>query len=430
MSNDTASPPSPFHWARIKIRDFRILRLLTLKREPSNTDLGQWTLLIGDNGVGKTSFLQAIALAVGTQVGSVVRWLNKIGLHSTMVTLEDAAGERYSRWTKSSPDGITLEWMGQETCPLWAYGCQRGNALGGPDRAVEITREAPIDGLFDPDWRMIHAETWLKNLKHAALEKNGEAKTLFDSICALLTEVLHLERIEVSADGVRLFGEDGNGVPLSQWSDGYLTTAGWILDLIARWTNHAILNRIPIGADFCEQMTGLVLIDEIDLHLHPTWQTQIVRDLRRLFPRLSFIATTHNPLTLLGAEKGEIYVLRRNPEGEIEAIPRDIPPGLDVDQVLTGDWFGLSSTRDAGTLKLLDRHRAMLRAGTPKDDPERKTLEAQLQQRLGWSAETSVERMVQSIAADLLPPKLEDVGPEERSELREKILAAARSRKD
>lgn len=201
---------------------------------------------------------------------------------------------------------------------------------------------------------MIHSETWLKNLKLAALEKVGESRALFDSICALLTEVLHLERIEVSADGVRLFGEDGNGVPLSQWSDGYLTTAGWILDLIARWTTQATMNGIPFGADFCEQMTGLVLIDEIDLHLHPTWQAQIVRDLRRLFPRLSFIATTHNPLTLLGAEKGEIYVLRRNPEGEIEAIPRDIPPGLDVDQVLTGDWFGLSSTLEhAGMIEHL-----------------------------------------------------------------------------
>lgn len=426
MSNDTASPPSPFHWARIEIRRFRILKHLDLEREPANTDLGQWTLLIGDNGVGKTSFLQAIALAVGTlnQISPLAGWLSKIGVPTAGI--KDSGGRTSVRTALVG----AIEVRGDEVnCPLWAYGSQRGSALGGPDRAVELTREAPIDGLFDPDWRLIHAETWLKNLKHAALEKNGEAMALFESIRDLLTEVLHLKRIEVSADGVRLFGEDGNGVPLSQWSDGYLTTAGWILDLIARWTMHATLNGIPFGADFCEQMTGLVLIDEIDLHLHPIWQTQIVRDLRRIFPRLSFIATTHNPLTLLGAEKGEIYVLRRNSEGEIEAIPRDIPPGLDVDQVLTGDWFGLSSTLDADTLKLLDRHRALLRAGTSKDDPERKTLEAQLQQRLGWSAETSVERMVQSIAAELLPPKLEDVVLEERSELREKILAAARSRK-
>lgn len=429
MSNDKATPPAPFHWARIEIRGFRILKHLKLEREPANTDLGQWTLLIGDNGVGKTSFLQALALAVGTnrQVLPLEQWIRDIGVSFTTNSLESAAGGWFSRSTGQMGSLIAVV---RPTCPLWAYGSQRGNALGGPDRAVDLTHAAPLDGLFDPDWRMIHAETWLKNLKHAALEKNGQSKELFDSICSLLTEVLHLERIEVSADGVRLFGEDGNGVPLSQWSDGYLTTAGWILDLIARWTTHATLNGIPIGADFCEQMTGLVLIDEIDLHLHPTWQTQIVRDLRRLFPRLSFIATTHNPLTLLGAEKGEIYVLRRNPEGEIEAIPRDIPPGLDVDQVLTGDWFGLSSTLDADTLKLLDRHRALLRAGTPKDDPERKTLEAKLLQRLGWSPETSTERMVQSIAAELMPPKPEDLSPEERAGIREKILAAARSRKD
>ena len=51
-------------------------------------------------------------------------------------------------------------------------------------------------------------------------------------------------------------------------SDGYLTTAGWFIDLIARWIELAARHGVAIDGDFMKRMTGLVLLDEIDLHLH------------------------------------------------------------------------------------------------------------------------------------------------------------------
>ncbi|MCP3938608.1 MAG: AAA family ATPase, partial [Actinomycetia bacterium] len=143
-------------------------------------------------------------------------------------------------------------------------------------------------------------------------------------------------------------------------SDGYITTVGWIVDLIARWAELSHRLGVELDGDFRDQMTGLVLIDEIDLHLHPLWQTEIVSTLRRQFPKMSFVATTHNPLTLVGAKPGEIHVLRRE-AGQVSVHQQDIPPGTSADDVLTGEWFGLVSTLDADTQDLLDQHRSMLR---------------------------------------------------------------------
>jgi len=124
-----------------------------------------------------------------------------------------------------------------------------------------------------------------------------------------------------------------------------------------------------------------VLIDEIDLHLHPMWQMRIIEDVRRLFPRLSFVVTTHNPLTLQGARRGEVYVMRRNGAG-IELMQRDIRPGHDVDRVLF-DHFGVEHTFDRETRELLALHWQMIERGVAAGDTERAKVEAQLNRRFG-----------------------------------------------
>ncbi len=87
---------------------------------------------------------------------------------------------------------------------------------------------------------------------------------------------------------------------------------------------------------------GIVLVDELDLHLHPKWQRKIVNDLRSIFPKIQFITTTHAPQILVRAGPGEVSLLRRDEETQrIHVCRQDIPPGLCADQVLTGEWFGL-----------------------------------------------------------------------------------------
>jgi hypothetical protein len=172
-------------------------------------------------------------------------------------------------------------------------------------------------------------------------------------------------------------------------SDGYLGVASWSLDLLARWYERAReADIVPEGFLTAERpadlMTGVVLIDEIDLYLHPRWQRDIIGKVRGTFPRMTFVVTTHNPLTLLGARPGEIQIVRRGAGGDIEFTQRDIPPGLRMDAVLTGSWFGVASTLDPKTLRDLDRYRQLLHASlsSPEVRAEREALERELSEAL------------------------------------------------
>jgi hypothetical protein len=140
---------------------------------------------------------------------------------------------------------------------------------------------------------------------------------------------------------------------------------------------------------------------------------------------MSFIVTTHNPLTLLGAREGEIFVLRRVSsegagDGPVIIEQDDLPKGARADQVLTGRWFGLSSTLDRDTLDLLERHRNLLRLRRVPEQ-ERRALEAQIRERLGSFADTSLDRLALSVAAELMDERHRELTPEERESLREEV---------
>ncbi len=95
-----------------------------------------------------------------------------------------------------------------------------------------------------------------------------------------------------------------------------------------------------------KEAEAIVLLDEIEVHLHPRWKMTIVERLRRCFPRLSFITTTHDPLCLRGLHKNEIMVLRRAAGGAIDTLT-DIPDldGYRADQLLPSPLFDLVTTR-------------------------------------------------------------------------------------
>jgi hypothetical protein len=92
--------------------------------------------------------------------------------------------------------------------------------------------------------------------------------------------------------------------------------------------------------------SGIVLLDEIDAHLHPRWKMRIVESLRATFSSMQFIVTTHEPLCLRGVHEKEVVLLRR--EGDevsyIDNLPS--PSDLRVDQLLTSDLFGLHTALD------------------------------------------------------------------------------------
>lgn len=399
----------PIRLSAIEVRQFGGIDRLRVDDLPDGED-GQWLVVLGDNGSGKSSLLRGIALAAASNLGPLAPmavW------SSTSLALEREGGlpeasvhTTRGEWFLKMRRDQQFRVRGQETFFLAGYGVSRGGALGGPDRSVDLdNRHGNIGTLFSLTGHpLVHAETWLGQVRLEALE-SGDS-TYFDAISKTLVSVLPgAKQLDVKRDGVWVSGSFGR-VPLAGLSDGYITTLGWTLDLLARWERWARSHDLALGEDFARSMTGLVLVDELDLHLHPRWQRQIIGSLRRAFPKLSFVCTTHNPLTLLGAKAGEVFTLEQE-DGEHVLVRRDLPSGIRADQVLTGPWFGLSSTLDRGTLQMLGRHRNMLSDGVARDDEKRVELESRIRERLGSYAELAEERMALNYLAEVLPKEPE-----------------------
>jgi hypothetical protein len=130
----------------------------------------------------------------------------------------------------------------------------------------------------------------------------------------------------------------GRVSPIEQLSDGYRSLFAMIIDMMQ--------GLLQVRRDL-EYARGVVLIDEIESHLHPRWKMRIVRALREALPGVQFILTTHDPLCLRGMEKDEVVVVYRDKAGELhcQAELPDVSK-LRVDQLLTSDLFGLDSTTD------------------------------------------------------------------------------------
>ena len=119
--------------------------------------------------------------------------------------------------------------------------------------------------------------------------------------------------------------KEGTVVPFTSLSDGYRNVIKIILDIATRM---CILNPYQKG-NALKNTPGIVVIDEIDLSLHPTWQRKIIGILKELFPRIQFICATHSPFIIQSLEEGELITLDQQLDSEysgesIEDIAEDV----------------------------------------------------------------------------------------------------------
>jgi len=213
------------------------------------------------------------------------------------------------------------------------------------------TRLSGITELYDP-------EEILRDFDHAAAKKsykgpeNARLRQLKDLIAKILPDIKSSENIKVFAPNILNFSDKPSGVqfvtysgevPLSALSLGYQTTLAWILDLALRMFRNYPKSKTPL------EKPAIVLIDEIDLHLHPLWQQTIMDDLSQLFPKVQFIATAHSPLMVQAGPVANLVVVQKDiHEAKIENAPH-VVKSWRVDQILTSDLFGVRNVRDIGT---------------------------------------------------------------------------------
>ena len=227
--------------------------------------------IVGENGDGKTLLLQAIAIVLkGTQ--------------------EDGLKEFRAR-----EDEYTIEIENKEDCKnnFFAYGSSRNNSCQiKEDKTGYLT-------LFSSDYDLKSSIKWLIDLYNA---QNAKEKTVIslDNAIKLLKHLLNREiEIEVTYNNV-LFKEKKSEVSFEQLSAGYRGVITIICDMIARLSEKQQVESI-------KEFQGIVLIDEVELHLHPKWQYSFMNKLRETFPLIQFIVTTHSPTVLLGAGMEAVY---------------------------------------------------------------------------------------------------------------------------
>ena len=153
-------------------------------------------------------------------------------------------------------------------------------------------------------------------------------------------------------NGHLLFDTPDGIVPLHCLSDGYLAMATWMGDLLFRvFENFGDLQEQPLNAK------GLLLIDEVDLHLHPKRQRQLFAFLDEWLPYFQFVVTTHSPMAAQQADKGELHCLTRE-RGRIYLYPfSGVPNTLLLHQLVMSTAFGLETDESKEVEDLKNRYR-------------------------------------------------------------------------
>ena len=199
--------------------------------------------------------------------------------------------------------------------------------------------------------------------------------------------------------------------PLSSLSDGYRSTSEWLLDFIS-WAVHA--NRLSENGN----IGGILLIDEIEQHLHPLWQRYFVQRLHEMFPNTQIIASTHTPLAASGVadiESGVLVKLDRSPEkgGQAKLINKEELYGKRADQVLTSEAFGLVTSRNLGSLTDIDHYSELLgrRRRSQEEEIELQELRDKLRDSL-QDGENATERLIRKEVTAAIERASNDITPE------------------
>lgn len=325
----------------IEICNFKAISKMKLEFSSLLQAGASWKVLLGENGVGKSSVLQAASLAlmgqerlkelskrVNFNPSRILRYRTKKGWvkirltdrkDPVLLTITDQ-GLHY----ESGEEGVNTF--------LNAYGTSRLVPLTSLPKKARLDEAIMCENLFNPFAPLLDVNKYLYSLKRG-MEFDRTAMALKD-LMSLATDsnVLRKEK--------KVWVQVGNSYYLlDELGDGYQSVAVIATD---------IFKNYPEGLADLQQAIGIVLVDEIGTYLHPRWRMRIVKSLRTAFPGIQFLATTHDPLCLRGLEDKEIALMERDEETGKVTVNDNLPStkGMRVDQLLMSELFGLHSTFD------------------------------------------------------------------------------------
>jgi len=328
------------------IAKVNILNFFSVEQTSLDFKKAKEIYFLGENGDGKSLILMAIYLAFNGNYITEKTVREKTGRASdilrndknTILTGLDDKGLEYN-----PQKGVYLE-------NFFAYGTHRGRY------STDKPEEYGFMSLFDSEQTLINPISWLKDQKLLELEKSldannavGELKELPNSFPVTLLEKMFYEllekNVEIKIEGTGVsFKEKGTNLTFDQLSEGYKSILIFVSDLLYR------LNKNASEGEKTTDLKGIVLVDEIDLHLHPKWQRVLIGKLRKLFPNVQFIFTTHSPTIIQGASEDAMMfrVYRTKEDGKTKVSDPYYRKDLDhlmINTLLTSPLFGLDDSR-------------------------------------------------------------------------------------
>jgi predicted ATP-binding protein involved in virulence len=374
----------------IEIRDLRSIKQLRLDFSTDDKKLRKWTLLLGENGCGKSTALRAIALllagsdSLAELLKEPDRWIrNKKEQASITGVLLNQAGEtrqislilrrglNIRETLKYNEEGLSeldaaLKYT-ERNYFVMGYGVTRRPSMSAKEfsqiseRGLTHERARSLATMFAPEATLVSFEQWAMDIEYRG---GDSAVSVLRSAMSKLLPGMRFEGIDRKRRELIFKTADGN-VPFQQLSDGYQNMANLCGDILYRITQVFEDYRSPL------KTRGLLLIDELDLHLHPIWQRQLVNFLSTALPNLQIICTSHSPMIAQQLRENELYVVERTSAragSTIRAVVGD-PSRLSLTQLMS-PMFGIESTDSMRIQKLRQRAKTKNAKLTTEDRDE------------------------------------------------------------
>lgn len=373
----------------VELKNLKSFEHLQFKFDRSDGSYAGWTVIVGGNASGKSTLLKAIALSLlgpddaRQLMGPISSWVRRgASTASSRIGLVWSKGADGWKKLGQKPTDFTigLDWKARE---LRTYSLPKESAARGPWNAdstgwfcvgygpmrrlsgnsnesirlsVGETPTSRFVTLFREDAALSESEEWLRKMHSRLLESyDPEQEDFLEGVKSLLSDDLlpHAMKItRITVDVVFVKDSSGIELPMREISDGCRSVYAMILDLV-----HGMAQVYGVEGLFEEQdgrfvvtRPGVVLIDEVEAHLHPSWQRKLPEWLKKHFPKVQFIVTTHSPLVAQAADAESLFALPlqddagRKPRQLTETETERIRLGR-AEKTLLGAAFGLSTSR-------------------------------------------------------------------------------------
>jgi len=373
----------------VKIKRLQLKNIRSLNKVDVDFENQNWALILGDNGQGKSTILKAIAIGLCDLASASALVMEMSG---QFVTKDDNVendgnivldieiprkGEfrittffKLSKYTESinknyeykNKQGDWIEWT--EEFPwesLFVVGYGAGRTITADQSYEDYAAVDAVYTLFRNNWPLQNPELSIRRLdrESKAGRKGVDFEKEMEPILKTILPLGEKGRIKLKRNGVFIksfWGETSIG----EVSDGYRTMLTLIVDMLS-WRMLTKKSLTP------EKISGVVLIDEIEQHLHPKWQKEIIPSLRNKFKNIQFISTTHSPLCVVGATstKDNCLLIHVDNNSEESVVSSLSPRGMNATRLFQSEYFERTSLQNDDMIALKESYKKLILKDKP-----------------------------------------------------------------